>query len=232
MLALEAPKRGKRQGLTASQWLYQEYVAAKRKHNWKRMYAAREGLVRICIHACMKIRPFWYAPTPPEGVELRHPYATFHFDAITERRHFVERFLRGELKRRMSASEARHVARRCKLRLIDEIRMDTRREWGIGRKSSEEYWSALEKVKHLRPLWKLNGDDLPRRLWQHIKVSCPEWRNATNASIARDWYRSEGWIRKLRKRLAMRLWSVAVNDEQRHALRVLRLMPKGGPTGQ
>lgn len=130
---------------------------------------------------------------------------------------FAERFVRMELKRGMTPTEARYIGRRCKLRLIDEIRLDTRRETGFGRKSSDEYRAALEKVKHLH-----GGGDL----WRHIRRSCPEWRDATNAAIARDWYRSEGWIRKLRKRLAVWLWSIAESDEQRKALEVLRLKPK------
>jgi hypothetical protein len=227
MVPLHAPNPNNRKGLTASQWLYREYVSAKRKHDWQRMKAAGEALVRICIQACGKIRPFW-SPKVPEGVELLRPYATFRVDGVRDRRDFAETFLEGELKRRMTATEARHVARRCKLRLIDEIRSDTRRAHGFGRKSNEQYRAALKKVKHLQPSWKWN-DDSPRRLWQHIKGSCAEWRDATNVSIASDWYRSEGWIRKVRKRLAVRLWSVAENDEQREALRILRLMPREAP---
>jgi hypothetical protein len=230
MLALQAPKCSNRKGLTAAQWLYREYVAAKRKRNQQRMEGASEGLVRICIHACENIRPFWSTPTPPEGVELSRPYATFHLDGARDRREFAENFVQRELTRRLTATEARHIARRCKLRLIDEIRRDTRREWGIGRKSNDQYRAALAEVKHLQPSWNWKGDDLPRLLWQHIKAHCPEWRDATNVSIARDWYRSEGWIRKLRKRVAVRLWSIAENDEQRTALRTLRLMPKGAQT--
>jgi hypothetical protein len=228
MVVLQAPNPKDRKGLTASQWLYREYVTAKGDRNWQRMNAAKEGLVRICIHACGSIRPFWSSPTPPEGVELLHPYITFRLDGVRDRRRFAERFLHVELKRCMTPTEAQHVARRCKLRLIDEIRRDTRRDMGIGRKSNEQYQSALKKVKHLQPLWKWN-DDLLRLLWGHIKESCPEWRDATNVSIARDWYRSEAWIRKLRKRLAARLWSSAENDDQRNALRILRLMPKDAP---
>jgi hypothetical protein len=225
MVGLQAPKPSERKGITASQWLFREYVTAKRKRNWQRMKAAHEGLVCICIRACGNLRPFWSPPTPPEGVESLHPYATFFFDGVRDRRYFAENFVQRELERRMTETESRHIARRCKLRLIDEIRSDTRRERGIGRKSNEEYRAALDKVKHLQPSWKWKGDDFPRLLWQHIKARCPEWRDATNVSIATDWYRSEGWIRKLRKRLAVRLWSVAENDEQRKALRILRLIP-------
>lgn len=227
MVVLQAPKPSNRKGFTASQWLYREYVTAQRKLNRRRKQAAKEGLVRICIHACGNLRPFWSVPVSPEGFESLRPYATFHLDGVRDRRHFAENFVQGELKRRMTTTEARYVARRCKLRLIDEIRSDTRREMGIGRKSNEEYKAALEKVKHLQPVWKYSGDDLPRSLWQHIKGHCPGWRDATNVSIARDWYRSEGWIRRVRKRVAVRLWAVAENDEQRKALRILRLMPKG-----
>jgi hypothetical protein len=104
------------------------------------------------------------------------------------------------------------------LRLIDEIRSESRLEKGFGRKSSDEYQAALRKVKHLQCVG---------TLWQHIKYRCPEWRDATNVSIARDWYCSEAWIRKLRKRLATQLWPLAENDEQRKALALLRLMPDG-----
>ena len=175
MVVLHAPKASSRKGLTASQWLYREYVTAKRQRNRQRMEAAREGLVRICIHACGNIRPFW-SPTPPTGVELLHPFATFRLDGIKDRRHFAAEFLKDELERRMTATEAQHVARRCKLRLIDKIRSDTRRERGIGRKSNEQYRAALEKVKHLQPSWKWKGDDPIRLLWQHIKGNCGEWR--------------------------------------------------------
>jgi hypothetical protein len=104
------------------------------------MKAAEEGMVRICIRACGSLRPFWSPPTPPAGVELSRKYANFRFrfDGMGDRRRFAEQFVRWELKRGMSDTEARHVARRCKLRLIDEIRSDTRREWGFGRKSSDE----------------------------------------------------------------------------------------------
>jgi len=230
MVELQAPKAKDRKGLTASQWLYREYVTSKRKHNWQQMKAASEGLVRICIHACGNMRPFWSPPTPPAGVELLHPFATFHSDGVRDRRRFAEQFVQAELKRCMTLTEARHIARRCRLKLIDEIRRETRREMGIGRKSNDEYQAALDKVKHLQPSWRWT-DDLPRLLWQHIKESCPEWRDATNVSIARDWYRSEAWIRKVRKRLAVRLWSSTENDDQRKALRILRLMPKEAPGG-
>jgi hypothetical protein len=116
----------------------------------------------------------------------------------------------------MTATEARYIGRRCRLRLIDEIRLDTRRERGYGRKSNDEYEAALQKVKHLP------GD----KLWRHIRMHCPTWRDATNAAIARDWYCSEGWIRKVRIKSAASLWSVAKNDEQRKALEVLRLKPR------
>lgn len=220
MAALQAPKAKQRKGLTASQWLYREYVVAKRGRNWRRMKSAEEGLVRICIHACGSLRPFWSPPTPPEGVELSRRYANFHFhfDGIGDRRQFAEEFVRREMRRGMSDTEGRHIARRCRLRLIDEIRSDTRRERGFGRKSSDEYTAALRKVKHLQ---------CAENLWQHIKHSCPEWRDATNVSIARDWYRSEAWIRKLRKRLATQLWPLAENNEQRKALALLRLKPNG-----
>jgi hypothetical protein len=220
MTALQAPKAKQRKGLTASQWLYREYVVAKRGRNWRRMKSAEEGLVSICIHACGSLRPFWSPPTPPEGVELSRRYANFHFhfDGIGDRRQFAETFVRWELRRGMSDTEGRHIGRRCRLRLIDEIRSESRREWGFGRKSSDEYQAALQRVRHLHCV-----DDL----WRHIKHCCPEWRDATNVSIARDWYRSEAWIRKLRKRLATQLWPLAENDEQRKALALLRLKPDG-----
>jgi hypothetical protein len=220
MAVLQAPKAKQRKGLTASQWLYREYVVAKRGRNWRRLKSAEEGLVRICIHACGSLRPFWSPPTPPEGVELSRRYKNFRFrfDRIGDRRQFAEEFVRWELRRVMSDAEGQHIARRCKLRLIDQIRSDTRRERGFGRKSSDEYKAALQKVKHLQ---------CGEKLWQYIKHSCPEWRDSTNASIARDWYRSEAWIRKLRKRLATHLWPLAENDEQRKALALLRLKPTG-----
>ena len=226
MIPLQAPTPSNRNGLTASQWLYREYIAAKRKRDEPRIAAAREGLVRICIHACAKIRPFWSPPTPAEGVRLVHRYANFHLDGAKDRRRFAKNFVEQELSSRMTSTEARHIARRCKLRLIDEIRSDSRRKRGFGRKSNEEYQAALEKVKHLQPSWKWKGDERLLSLWQHMKHYCPEWRDATNVSIAKDWYRSEGWIRKLRGRLAVRLWSIAENDEQRKALEVLRLKPQ------
>src|ERR1700722_8609556 len=101
MVGLHAPKAKQRAGLTASQWLYREYIAAKRGRNKQRMEAVTEGLVRICIHACGNLRPFWSPPTPPEGIELRHPYATFHFDGRGDRRRFAENFVRWELKQGM-----------------------------------------------------------------------------------------------------------------------------------
>jgi hypothetical protein len=181
------------------------------------MKSARWGIICICRLACGNLRPLWSPPTPPEGTILKRPYATFFFDARRDRLKFAEEFVRLELKRGMTPTEARYIARRCKLRLIDKIRQDTRRERGFGRKSSDEHKAALGKVKHLP-----GG-----KLWRHMRQSCPEWRDATNTAIARDWYCSEGWIRKLRKQLAARLWSIAENDEQRKALEVLRLKPKG-----
>jgi len=202
--------------MTASQWLYEEYLAAKAKRNSRRMKSALWGLICICRHACGNLRPLWSPPTPPEGVILKHPYATFFFDARKDRLTFAERFVAEELKRGMASNEARYIGRRCRFRLIDEIRLDTRREHGFGRKSSDEYKAALQKLKHLR------GD----KLWRHILMCCPTWRDATNAAIARDWYRSEGWIRKLRKKSSAQLWAIAENAEQRKALEVLRLKPK------
>jgi hypothetical protein len=225
MRVLHAPKASERKGITASQWLYREYVAAKRKRNRKQMEAAREALVRLCISACGKLRPHWSPPSPPEGFASLHPFATFHFDGIRDRRRFVEEFLQNELIGGMTATGARYIPRRCRLRLIDEIRSDTRREWGFGRKSNDQYRAALEKVKRLHPPWKWT-DDQVRLLWQHIKESCPEWRDASNVSIAEDLFCSEGWIRKLRKKLAERLWAIAENDEQRKALEVLKLKPR------
>jgi hypothetical protein len=180
------------------------------------MKSAQLAIIYICRHACGQLRPYWSRPTPPEGVELNHPYATFFVDAKGERWDFAERFVRKELKRGMTPVEARYIGRRCRLRLIDEIRLETRRETGFGRKSNDEYAAALEKVKHLPG----------NKLWAHIRSCCPTWRDATNAAIARDWYCSEGWIRKLRKKTALGLWSIAENDEQRKALEVLRLKPR------
>jgi hypothetical protein len=180
------------------------------------MKSALWAIICICKQACGNLRPLWSPPPQPEGVIVKHPYATFFLDARRHRREFAERFVRAELKRGMTPAEARYIGRRCKLRLIDEIRLDTRREMGFGRKSNDEYAAALQKVKHLP------GDEL----WEHIKFFCPTWRDATNAAIARDWYRSEGWIRKLRRKSAERLWSIAENNEQRKALEVLRLKPK------
>jgi len=217
MSVLQAPKASKRKGVTASQWLYEEYVAAKAKRNSRRMKSAQWGIICICRLACGNLRPLWSPPTPPEGTILKRPYATFFFDARRDRLKFAEEFVWLELKRGMTPTEARYIGRRCKLRLIDEIRLDTRRERGFGRKSSDEHRAALEKVKHLP-----GGG----QLWRHIRQSCPEWRDATNTAIARDWYCSEGWIRKLRKQLAAWLWSIAESDEQRKALEVLRLKPK------
>ncbi len=221
MTVLQAPKAKQRKGLTASQWLFREYLAAKRGRNWRRMNSAEEGLVCICIHGCGSLRPFWSPPTPPAGVELSRRYVNFrfHFDGIGDRRHFAEEFVRRELRRGMSDTEGRHIARRCRLRLIDEIRSESRLAWGFGRKSSDEYRVALRKVKHLQ---------CEEKLWQHIKHNCPEWRDAANVTIAQDWYRSEAWIRKLRKRLATQLWPLAENNEQRKALAFLRLRPDGG----
>jgi hypothetical protein len=216
MLVLQARKPSKRKGLTASQWLYSEYVSAKAKRNWRHMKSAKWGIICVCRKACGNLRPLWSPPPQPEGVIVKHRYATFFFDARRDRLEFAERFVEGELKRGMTATEARFIGRRCRLRLIDEIRLDTRRERDFGRKSNEEYEAALEKVKHLP------GD----KLWRHIRMHCPTWRDATNAAIARDWYCSEGWIRKLRIKSAASLWALAQNNEQRKALEVLRLKPK------
>lgn len=216
MVVLQAPKPSKRQGLTASQWLYGEYVSAKAKRNWRRMKSAEWGIICICRQACGRLRPLWSPPPQPEGILVKHRYATFFFDARRDRLKFAEQFVRAELRRRMTPTEARYIGRRCKLRLIDEIRLDTRREMGFGRKSNDEYATALQRVKHLP------GD----KLWKHIKFFCPTWRDATNAAIARDWYRSEAWIRKLRQKSAALLWPLAETDEQRRALEVLRLKPK------
>jgi hypothetical protein len=213
---LQAPKPSKRKGVTASQWLYGAYVLAKAKRNWRRMKSAQWGIICICKHACGSLRPLWSPPPQPEGFIVKHRYATFFFDARRDRLEFAERFVRGELKRGMTETEARYIGRRCRLRLIDEIRLDTRRETGFGRKSNHEYEAALQKVKHLP------GDEL----WRHIRMYCPTWRDATNAAIARDWYCSEGWIRKLRIKSAASLWSLAENDAQRKAFEVLRLKPK------
>ncbi len=216
MSVLQAPKPSQRRGLTASQWLYGEYVSAKAKRNSRRMKSAEWGIICICRQACGNLRPLWSPPPQPEGVIVKHRYATFFFDARRERLEFAQRFVRAELRRGMTTTEAQYIGRRCKLRLIDAIRRETRRERGFGHKSNDEYDAALQKVKHLP------GD----KLWQHIRMCCPTWRDATNAAIARDWYCSEGWIRKLRTKSAASLWSLAENDEQREALRVLRLKPK------
>lgn len=119
----------------------------------------------------------------------------------------------------MTLVEAQHIGRRCKLRLIDEVRRQT----GFNKKREQRnhaFLTALETLKHLHWI----PDVQAHTLWLHIK-ECETPNDASNTTIARDWYRSEGWIRKLRKRLAAQIWSMVKNDAQRQALEVLRLKP-------
>jgi hypothetical protein len=156
------------------------------------------------------MRPYWQPPTPAAGVIRKHRYATFYSDAQKDRLTFAGNFVQKELRRGMTMRDARFIGRRCKLRLIDEIRSET----GHRRKPSDDFLQALDKVRHLP------GD----KLWYAIRQA-ETWRDATNASIARDWHRSEAMVRKQRKRLAASLWSIAENDDQRRALESLRLKP-------
>lgn len=212
MKILEAPKPSQRPGVTASEWLYEQYLSAKRKRNSQRMTAARHSLVLICRRACGHIRPFWTPPTPTAGAAQGYEYTRFYRDARKDRLQFADIFVRKELRRGMTMKDARFIGRRCKLRLIDEVRSIT----GHRRKSSDEFRQALDKVRHFP------GD----KLWYAIRQA-ESWREATNASIARDWHRSEGLIRKQRKRLAAWLWSIAESEGQRNALVTLRLAPDG-----
>lgn len=211
---LHAPKPSQRNGLTATQWLYRDYTTAKRKRDRSRMKSSCSGIICICQVACRGLRPHWEPPVSPEGTISTHPYATFWLDARRDRLKFAERFVREELQRGMTMTEAQHIGRRCRLRLIDAIRSETR-----AARSSDEYHAAGRRSAQ------------PSCRRQQIVAAHdaglhgPE--DATNVAIAKAWGCSEGWIRKLRKRLAASLWSVAENDEQRTALEVLRLIPKG-----
>jgi hypothetical protein len=221
---LQAPPPSKRHGLTASQWLYREYLVAKRNHSSTQVKAAKRAIVLICKLACGRLRPQWHPPSTREGYALIHPYATFWTNAWRNRIDFAEKFVNGEVKRGMTSEEARYIGRRCKLRLIDEVRRDTgfdkvrqqRLRQRLRQHGDDEFLQALNEVRHLAPA---PQDDL----WLRIK-ECKTRREASNTTIAREWNRSEGWVRKLRKRLATRLWSIA-DSEQRKALGVLKLKP-------
>ncbi|HEX8817170.1 MAG TPA: hypothetical protein VF753_16855 [Terriglobales bacterium] len=178
------------------------------------MAAAKVALINICRKAVGELRPRWEPKTQSKAIIDFHPYRTFYTDARRDRWFFVTLFIEKELKQGMTSKQARHIGRRCRLRLIDEIRRATRHN--PRRKSNKPFLAALSKVKHLR-----GGG----KLWDHIR-GCESWRHATNSAIATEWCRSESWIRKLRDRLAIHLWSVAENEEQREALKFLRLLPK------
>jgi hypothetical protein len=215
-MILEAPTADKRRGVTVSQWLYREYLSAKGNRSRVQMQAARRGLVSICKQACGTLRPHWVLPEPDGRPHWKaYVHARFVNDAWHDRRDFAESFVNGELKRGMTEVEARHIGRRCKLRLIDEIRRQTGFN-KVREQRDQAFLKALDTVRHLP------GD----KLWTHLKNNCKTRRDAANTTIAKDWYRSEGWIRKMRKRLAIRLWALAENDEQRQALQVLRLKPR------
>jgi hypothetical protein len=219
---LQAPPPSKRRGLTASQWLYTEYLAAQKGHHDERMEAARGGIVSICKVACGLLRPHWF---PPEPDGVHHPLSTFLADAWRDRRDFAEEFVDGELERGMNTKEARYIGRRCKLRLIDKIRSVT----GFNKARDQRDQRFRDALKTLQPLslqgvgWETVTEREMLRLWLVIRYSKTR-HDASNTTIAGDWYRSEGWVRKLRKRLATRLWSIA-DGEQRKALTVLRLKP-------
>ena len=120
----------------------------------------------------------------------------------------------------MTLVEAQHIGRRCKLRLIDEVRRQT----GFNKKREQRnhaFLTALETLKHLHWIPDRAGPYTLAKL--HIRNATRN--DASNTTIARDWYRSEGWIRKRRKRLAAQIWSMVKNDAQRQALEVLRLKP-------
>lgn len=204
----------KRSGLTATQWLYREYQTAKRGHDTKRMGAAKRALVRICLRACGKLRPYWYDPVRAESDNV--PYnPRFWYDAQHDRGRFAESFVAGEIERGMTLEEARHIGRRCKLRLIDDIRCVT----GFRTQQRDEaFREALSTVTNLK------ANLANHKLWIQIK-SCSTRREMSNVMIASKWRVSEGWVRKLRKRLAAHLWTQATNDGERQALAVLRLRP-------
>lgn len=215
-MILQAPPPSQRPGLTASQWLYREYLAAKENRSREKMQAAKHSLVSISKVACGRMRPHWSTPVRTGSGELSpaSKYALFYVDAWRDRVAFAKEFVNGEIKRGMTMEEARYIGRRCRLRLIDQVRLDT----GFYKARRVQTWlKVLDTVRHLP------GHDKDH-LWKRIR-SCKTRKEASNTAIAHDWYRSEGWVRKLRKRLASHLWSIAENDEQRQALKVLRLKP-------